>query len=174
MEGSTPLPKGVPPHVRQNYHYFTFDGAVESDASTSPDSSIQSLCLQHTPEAEVVDSAGGRGRKKYSGPAPSGVVADGGRNKAASEGCTLPQEGKDEGEHERDEGRGPHAEEKEQGDHQQLTSCSWAPSALTECSVCLEGYRGGDKMCRLPCAHAFHAVVRFTPFRLVPTFLGIH
>ena len=177
MEGSTPLPKGVPSHVRQNYHYFTFDTAMQSDASTCPESCIQSLCSQHTPKAEAVNSAGGRGGKNCRGPSPTGVgCADGeSDNCCTEEGCALPQESKEDGEHEQAARPGPHTdEEKEQEDDQPLTSCSWAPSLLTECSVCLERYRGGDKMCRLPCAHAFHAAVSCNPFGTAPEFLGEH
>lgn len=176
MELSTPLPKGVPPHVRRNYHYFTFDGAEKSEANTSTESSVLSFrSQQRTPEAQAMNSAaGGRCRENCRGPAPTAGIADEGSDKRAAKGCaSLPAESKEEGLHER-EGKRSRCidEEKEQDDDDyQPTSCSWAPSALTECSVCLEGYRGGDKMCRLPCAHAFHAAVRFKPlFKLKPLF----
>lgn len=38
---------------------------------------------------------------------------------------------------------------------------AWAPSATpTECLVCLDSYMAGDRVCRIPCAHIFHAEVR--------------
>lgn len=168
MDLSTPLPKGVPPHVRQSYHYFTFDGATKSEANTSTESSLLSFRLQQrTPEAQATnDTAGGRCRENCSGPVPTAGVAHEGSDMSAATGfASLPPESKQEDRHER-EGKRSRCidEEKEKDDdHHQPTSCSWAPSTLTECSVCLEGYRGGDKMCRLPCAHAFHAAVRFNP-----------
>lgn len=162
MELSTPLPKGVPPHARRNYHYFTFNGAAKSEANTSTESSVLSFrSQQRTPESLAMNSAaGGRCRKNCSGPVPTASVADEGSNNCAAMGCApLSLESKEEGQHERR--RGIDEAKEQDDDHQQLTSCSWAPSALIECSVCLKGYRGGDKMCRLPCAHAFHAAVRF-------------
>lgn len=168
MELSTPFPKGVPPHVRRNYHYFTFDGAAKSEANTSTESSVLSFrSQQRTPEAQAVNSAAGsRCRENCNDPAPTAGIVDERNDKRAGMGCaSLPAQSKEESQHER-EGKRSRCidEEKEQGDdHHQPTSCSWAPSALTECSVCLEGYRTGDKICCLPCAHAFHAAVRFKP-----------
>lgn len=177
MELSTPLPKGVPPHVRRNYHYFTFDGATKSETNTSTESSVLSFrSQQRTPESQA---AGGRGRKICGDSVPTtGGFADEGGDKCAAMGRALPPESKEDGQCERGERWGGCIdEEKEQEGHhhhQQLASCSWAPSVLTECSVCLEGYRGGDRMCRLPCADAFHAAVRLTVarFRSETTFLG--
>lgn len=49
--------------------------------------------------------------------------------------------------------------QQQQQQHPQYGLFSWTASALTDCSVCLEAYRAGDRICRLPCMHAFHAVV---------------
>lgn len=61
--------------------------------------------------------------------------------------------------------------ETEEEDQQRVTttakatgSFSWTPSATsTECMVCLESYTAGDRVCRIPCGHAFHVEVRQTP-----------
>lgn len=52
-----------------------------------------------------------------------------------------------------------HQMQQQQQQHPQYDLFSWTAPALTDCSVCLEAYRTGDRICRLPCMHAFHAMV---------------
>lgn len=47
--------------------------------------------------------------------------------------------------------------EKQERDSQ--ATFSWSPPTLPACGVCSEGFREGDGVCCLPCAHTFHAAV---------------
>lgn len=159
-----PRSKGVPRHVRQNYHYFVFSanaaaenpGATGSDVGTTTESSASTSVSQRTLDIETGGDSGtskaasvAGGGNVSSDATLAGVAVDDERRERIAHGGTVSspeqeQEGQQRHEH----------------PEQQLSKFAWASSTLPDCSVCWQGYSEGDSVCRLPCAHAFHAPVR--------------
>lgn len=182
MIGSRDLqqrPKDVPSQSRQGFDYFVYPeassstGSETSAGSSDEDSGIsvsstgafQSTAGCTDIEAPASNSDNGVGDESAacSGEVPA-TAATFTREHSSKESCSASEDG----------GAAPHpCETKEDenccvetGKTQQHPTATatgslvWTPS---ECMLCLEPYKAGDRVCRIPCAHVFHAEVRQPP-----------
>lgn len=151
-------PKGVPRHVRRNYHYFIFPetdpdaDTAASDVGTMAESIVSSNASSKPAldEASGVAGSGATGAIESEAASPSPSAERGSEGGGEGEAMAV------EPQHDQGDEAAPHGTQNQGG----LAASALAPSSSSDCSVCLEGYREGDRVCRLPCAHIFHAEVR--------------
>lgn len=170
------LPKGVPSYVRANYQYFTFPaidptdrgGGPHSDSATT--SSASSAPFLRSPDdgedANVSDQdakfdSETEARNAYDDVASplsrSGPTVDIERGEGdAGHGAEVV----DHNESEFSRGALQRDHRDDEGRVAGVAMAAVATYTLEDCSVCLEGYLPGDRVCRLPCAHVFHVTVR--------------
>lgn len=177
-------PKNNPPRTRQGFDYFIYPEA--SSSSTGSETSIS--CSDDDSGVNIPSAAFESAAAFADIEAPAGNSNNGvGDDSAASSGAVVlapaPSVSQEQNSNRcsgASENNGaappPPCETKEDEswvetgtDQQRATttaktmgSLSWAlPSATpTECMVCLEPYKAGDRVCRIPCGHVSHAEVR--------------
>lgn len=158
------LPKGVPNYVRTNYQYFIFPATDPTDrggmsysnsATTSSASTPFWRSPDDGPETEM-RNAFHDAAPPLSGPEPimdverreggAGHIADSevvDHNESDISRSTLQRDPRDD-----------------EGQVAGVASAAVATYTLEDCSVCLEGYLPGYRLCRIPCAHILHETVR--------------
>lgn len=156
-------PKGVPSHVRQHFEYFIFtasagspnkpvpmDASAISDSKMSP--SIPAPAAVVAAEFHKAPSESDIGtNSEYSvtgvvGVTPMVMIIDQDKDECVADGAG--------------ENTSAILSDHVSSQQPQPGVFPWAAALLTDCSVCLDMYCGGDRLCRLPCGHAFHAAVR--------------
>ena len=155
------LSKGVPWYVRQTYQYFVFpssdaaDGSGVASESGTTTSSISPTASCHPRDEETKSLPETNALDAFDGGATSlergGIGAGHGsvaleRAREAVGARELSPQG-------------------QWGDGWLATAMETTTVVTPQqenCTVCLDAYDGGDRLCRLPCAHVFHATVRPT------------
>lgn len=165
-----PHQQGVPWHIRQSYDYFIFGeetDSVKSDAETGTASSDATTSSRdHSRNSSDNPCADGTDDVGF-GAIPSDTVNDITmlrREVVIIEENMSPPQHEADGYRRSDRRIGDHHDERQkqqsQQQQQRYTELGWVSSPPIVCTICDEGFALGDRMCRLPCAHAFHVEVR--------------
>lgn len=172
------LPKGVPDYVRANYQYFIFPATDSTDRgrgshsnSVTTSSASSAPFLRSSDDGEEVNVSDQDAKIDpetkarntfYDAASPvsgSGPTVDVERGEGGA-GHVTDSDVVDHNESEFSRSVLQRDHQDGEGQVAGVTSTAVATYTLEDCSVCLEGYLPGDRLCRLPCAHIFHATVR--------------
>lgn len=153
-----PQAKSVPMHIRESFDYFVFfaSTATLSTKGNALSTRSSSTALDHKTASNIRDDDSSIS-STFGVPTVETTGSDVGGAVAVAEDAVVAEE---KVEVAGGDGATAHGHVVQQ--QLQASVFTWAPSALTDCSVCLEAYCDGDRMCRLPCAHTFHTLVRKT------------